>query len=376
MRFLTAISAVCAMFFITTTVANASHPGTITDIVAASGGEFDRDRNDFDILLNAVLAADLAGALADPDANLTVFAPNDRAFIRLAREFGYTRGGEAVAFDTIVAALTELAGDPIPLLRSILLYHTSADQKTLLDLQSEPIVMTGLTGATIVVARNRLLDNEPDVRDPRFVHGATDIQAQNGIVQVINRVLIPLDLANTDRDQLPTIATIVAGSGGHFDHDPKDFDILLQALIATDLVGAFENPSDDLTVFAPNDAAFIRTARNLGFHGFSEAGAFSFIVSALTDLGDGDPIPLLTSILQYHVAPEALTGKALLESEVVSTLLGGATFEVDPATRRLVDNDPSLRNARVLVGRSSIRAANGFINTISRVLIPVDLSTL
>ena len=64
------------------------HKPTITDIVVASGGVFDKNRNDFDILLNAVLAAGLEGALADPKADLTVFAPTDKAFIRLARDLG------------------------------------------------------------------------------------------------------------------------------------------------------------------------------------------------------------------------------------------------------------------------------------------------
>ena len=52
---------------------------TITDIVIQSGGEFDSNRQDFDILLNAVVTADLADALADPTAELTVFWSLDAA---------------------------------------------------------------------------------------------------------------------------------------------------------------------------------------------------------------------------------------------------------------------------------------------------------
>ena len=48
---------------------------TITELVAKSGGEFDRNTRDFDILLNAVLAAGLEDALAEPNADLTVFGP-------------------------------------------------------------------------------------------------------------------------------------------------------------------------------------------------------------------------------------------------------------------------------------------------------------
>ena len=70
-------------------------------IVAQSGGEFDSNRYDYDILLNAVLTVGLQGdlaPLADETANLTVFAPNDIGFIRLARDLGYA-GTDATSRD-------------------------------------------------------------------------------------------------------------------------------------------------------------------------------------------------------------------------------------------------------------------------------------
>ena len=80
-------------------LANPLHAGggTITDIVLESGGDFDEDRRDYDILLNAVVTADLAEALADPNAELTVFAPNDRAFVQLAKDLGYKGGYDEAA---------------------------------------------------------------------------------------------------------------------------------------------------------------------------------------------------------------------------------------------------------------------------------------
>ena len=52
---------ISACLALTATAATASsvQAATITEIVAASGGTFDSDNNDYDILLNAVLAADL-----------------------------------------------------------------------------------------------------------------------------------------------------------------------------------------------------------------------------------------------------------------------------------------------------------------------------
>jgi uncharacterized surface protein with fasciclin (FAS1) repeats len=353
-----------------------SYP-TIAGAVVASGGEFDQDVGDFDILLNAVITADLVAALDDPAADLTVFAPTDAAFIRLAREFGYAGNDEAGAFGAIVDTLTALgSGDPIPVLTDILLYHVSPEAKSLEEVLHTPIVDTLLDGATLMPIWNRLQDNDPDLQDGAFLRFATDIQASNGVVHAINHVLIPVDVDNVDTASLQTIAGIVSASGGTFDDNRGDFDILLNAVITANLVGALDNPADSLTVFAPTDAAFIRTASALGYAGQDESQAFQFIVAALTDLGGGDPVPLLTDILLYHVSPGELSVKGTLETEVVSTLLGDATIHPDPASRRLGDGEPTLRDPLILLKDGNIRASNGFINPISSVLIPVDLSTL
>lgn len=354
--------------------ASAGHnPPSITGIVAASGGEFDKNDHDFDILLNAVIAADLAGALDDPNADFTVFAPNDRSFIRLAQSLGYRGGNEGKAYAFIVAALTELSGgDPIPLLRNILLYHVSAGSKYVKEVSKSGGIDT-LLGATILPAKTTLLDNDPDLKDARFIEKRSNIKASNGIIHTITRVMLPLDILNPDKSSLPTITGLVAASGGVFDHNRDDYDILLNAVLAAGLADALNNPHDSLTVLAPNDKAFIKTARDLGYHGRDEAGAFGHIVTVLTELGGGDPIPLLTQILLYHVVPAAQTNKQILEADFVETLLGAGIYP-DSLKRTLGDNEPDLRDPFIYVFKlDNIRASNGFVQTIGRVLIPVDL---
>ncbi len=177
----------------------ASDNGTITDIVIErSGSGFDRDKRDYDILLTAVVAADLAGALADPDVELTLFAPNDKAFFRLARDLGYEGGyDEEAVWLFLVGALTDLGGgDPIPVLTDILLYHvTSGDVRPInliiSTLRWRPV--TTLLGATFQPFFFTLIDNDPDLRNPS-VTWPFNIKATNGRVHSINRVLIPLDL--------------------------------------------------------------------------------------------------------------------------------------------------------------------------------------
>jgi len=190
-----------AALFLAPTVASAQN--TIADIVvAASGGatagEFDNDSSDYDMLLTALQTANLVGAVADPQAELTVFAPNDRAFIRLARDLGYEGNDESDAWDFLVGALTTLGnGDPIPVLTDVLLYHVVGQRISAFGVILRSIfrvdIDTLLTGATIRPRFFRLRDNDPDLRDPRL-RSPINLNASNGIIHGINRVLIPIDL--------------------------------------------------------------------------------------------------------------------------------------------------------------------------------------
>ncbi len=166
-----------------------------------------------------------------------------------------------------------------------------------------------------------------------------------------------------------TITDIVAASGGTFDKNRRDYDILLNAVLAADLAETLATPGLDVTVWAPNDAAFIRTARDLGYTGSSEKGAFDFIVGALTQLGGGDPIPLLTTILTYHVTPKARGVFSVLTTRTFPTLQGGTIVRHGFT---LQDKDPDLRDPNLTLPLQ-VRASNGIIHTIDRVLIPADI---
>ena len=144
----------------------------------------------------AVTAAGLVDTLASP-GNFTVFAPTDDAFISLAADLGFRGSDEAGAFGFIVDALTLLSGggDPIPLLTDILLYHVAGEGLQFSQITADGQVTT-LQGGTFTVDGDTLLDGDPDLADPTLI--ATDIQASNGVAQVIDRVLIPLDVLQSD----------------------------------------------------------------------------------------------------------------------------------------------------------------------------------
>ena len=333
---------------------------TILDLVLNTSGAsgFDANAGDFDILREAVLAANLAGALGDTEADLSVFAPTDGAFIQLARDFGadIQDGDEAGALNAIIAAANGLAGSEeagLQLITDILLYHVSPGAKNLATLQSGGDIAT-LNGATLTVEGLTVLDLEPDLADPMIV--LQDVATGNGVVQAIDRVLLPLDVPGNE-----TIVSVAA-------NDDR-FDILVKAVVAAGLADTLAEGSD-LTVFAPTDAAFAALAHDFGYTGApnDDDAVFAFLVEALTELGGGDPIPTLTNILLYHVSPGAKTAAEVDALDLVPNLLEA---DLGSEGSELTDIATKFANANIVL--EDVPAGDNLIQAIDRVMLPIDL---
>ncbi|MEL6980396.1 MAG: fasciclin domain-containing protein [Pseudomonadota bacterium] len=362
-------------------IAEANRPTeTIAEIASANG--------DFDILVKALaLTAELGdsillGAAANPDADLTVFAPTDKAFISLAEEFGFDGRDEDEAFDALVAGLTDLTGSTeaaVAVLNDVLSYHVSAGEKAFGDIRKEGDVETLLVvdgeAQSFGVRGTQLIDADKGLDNPEVV--APNVQAANGTIQVIDEVLIPIDLSGLiEEANKPTIAEIASTSG--------DFDILVKALALTAelgdsiLLGAAANRDADLTVFAPTDAAFLSLAEEFGFDGSDEDEAFDALVAGLTELTGSTEaaVSALNDVLSYHVSAGEKTFREIREEGSVETLLvvDGEAQSFDVKGRNLIDADDGLEDPQV-VGRN-VEAANGKIQVIDEVLIPIDLSGL
>jgi len=194
----------------------------------------------------------------------------------------------------------------------------------------------------------------------------------SGLLAACCFVLAPATAQNTIADKV--VAASGGATAGTFDQNANDYDILLTALNTAGLTGAVADPNASLTVFAPNDAAFVRLARDLGFTGTGEQAAWQFLVQALTTLGGGNPIPVLQDVLKYHVAPQRISVFGVILRSIlgqdIPTLVAGATIQ--PFFFVLVDNEPDLVNPRVRLPLN-LSASNGIIHTIDRVLLPVNL---
>jgi uncharacterized surface protein with fasciclin (FAS1) repeats len=348
--------------------------GSIADQLAESGSGFDGNGQDFDILNAALDAAGLTGTLDNGSLDLTLFAPTDAAFIRLARDLGYAGQQEAGAFDQIVSALTSLSpdGNPVPLLTEILTYHVVDGSLTARQIATAETLQT-LSGEAIAPFGKTLVDLDPTLPDARIISARADLEASNGTIQAIDRVLLPLDVPEAPGRTVtaPTVAELVAASGEGFDANGHDFDILQAALTVTGLDAALDDGAGLLTLLAPTDAGFIRLAQRLGFEGEDEAGALDAVVDALTGLAGGDPLPLLTDILSYHVVEGRFSRQQLAAEGRLETLAGE---EIGVTISRIRDAEPAYEVR--FEGPGNQLASNGALHAINEVLLPVNLDVL
>ncbi len=326
----------------------APEPEPVTQSIAAIAA----GNGNFDILVAALDVAGLTDTFANP-GDFTVFAPTDEAFTILARDtFGIDTTGLSET-DIAVALVNELG---VPTLTNVLLYHVSAGSSTVEDIQSQGSVETLLGGASFGVEGDTLSDADPDVEDPELVAGLTDIQATNGVIHVIDRVLLPVDVAEVTPQ--PTIADIALGN--------DNFEALVGALVATGLVDLFTDPANDFTVFAPTDDAFRALAEELGIDtsGIADAELPTALVSALG-------ADLVRDVLLYHVQAGGQSLAQLQEGRLVETALPGGQLVVEGDTLR--DTDPGRADPNFVDGLTDLEAVNGEVHVIDAVLLPLDI---
>jgi uncharacterized surface protein with fasciclin (FAS1) repeats len=256
----------------------------------------------FNTLVTALGAAELVGTLQG-EGPFTVFAPTDEAFAKLPA-------------GTVEALLND-----VPTLTNILLYHVVPGKV----MASAVVNLDAANTASGERLQIRMMDNKVMVNDAQVV--ITDIEASNGVIHVVDSVILP-------PQKMASIVDIANEDGR--------FKTLLTALDAADLVDTLSD-GGPFTVFAPTDDAFAKLP----------AGT----VEAL--LGD---IPTLKSILLYHVVP----GK-LMASDVVA-LNSATTVNGQDLMIGIMGDGVMLNEAKVLI--TDIEASNGVIHVIDAVVLP------
>jgi|RhiMethySRZTD1v2_1073278.scaffolds.fasta_scaffold245365_4 uncharacterized surface protein with fasciclin (FAS1) repeats len=162
--------------------------GSIVDVAvgASGGGTPDGNPYDYDLLVQAVTATGLAPVLDDESKRFTVFAPNDRAFMRLVADLsGSYPQSEKAALDAVLATFS------VDEIKNVLLYHVVAGKQLgpLQVLLARSLTMAN--GGTVQPRGISLRDETPALRDPKLVLSGINIRATNGVIHTIDRVLVP-----------------------------------------------------------------------------------------------------------------------------------------------------------------------------------------
>lgn len=166
----------------TTTAAEATETTESTEAMGDTIVDVASANEDFSTLVAAVQAADLVDALADPDATLTVFAPTNAAFEAALAELGLTAEELLADTETLTAILT---------------YHVLGEEVTSGDLAAagtEEIPVTTLSGEELVV----IVGDAGDVTfaDQSATVTSADVEASNGVIHVIDAVLLPPSMSS------------------------------------------------------------------------------------------------------------------------------------------------------------------------------------
>lgn len=284
-------------------------PQPITTIFDAA-----QSSDDFTTLVAALEATGLDETLDDATNSYTVFAPTDAAFALL---------GE----DKINALLADTDK-----LSSILTYHVlsgSVDAQTAISLAGTTVATVNGQNIALSLNGDTLLVNTSTVT-------MTDIETDNGIIHVIDAVLMPKEVSET----APTKNIVETAQ------QAGNFSTLLTALDVAGLTAALSDNSKEYTVFAPTDAAF-------------EAVGSKMINTLLANPD------VLGNILKQHVLTGSIDSVTAmsLNGQSAETLLGNTL----PISINADTNILMFGGANVVI--TDIKTTNGIVHVIDSVIV-------
>lgn len=262
------------------------------------------DAGQFTILIEAAQKAGLAEALSTTE-DITVFAPTDAAFKALLTELG------ASSLDDI----------PVADLTNILLYHVIGSRAMSTDLKSGYFPTLSKSAGNSISMYISVEGGVSINKNTKVT--AADIAAKNGVIHVVDKVILP-----------PSVVNIAL--------DNDNFSILVQAVVKAGLVDALSG-SGPFTVFAPTNAAFNALFAQLGISG----------IDALTA---DQLIPILT----YHVVSGNVLSTALSNGQVPT--LSGKALNVN------LSSGVKINDSEVVA--ANIQGSNGVVHVINKVLLP------
>ena len=290
---------VACLLFGTAPVQAESEPKDIVDTAVAAG--------DFETLVAAVKAAGLAETLKG-QGPFTVFAPTEEAF-------------KLLPSGTLESLLEPENKEQ---LKSILTYHVVAGRVSAREAFGLANAST-VSGQRLEIARS---GGKLRINDATIV--ATDVNCTNGVIHVIDRVLLP---------QQASIPAVAEQAG--------QFNTLLAAVSAAGLAEVLDGKGP-FTVFAPTDDAFNALPPD-----------------TVETLLKPENKQKLVDILKYHVVSGRVYSDQAAQASQAKTLLG-----------QLIETSVSADGLRIndsLVIQTDLETANGVIHVIDSVLLPTAM---
>ena len=304
------------------------------------------ETDDLSLLVEALLQAN-AGLveLLGTEGPFTVFAPDNHAFAALLDALGDDYHSLS-DFDT---------EEEKSLLVKVLTYHvvvgTAAFSTDLIAGQEIPTaqgesVKINITSGTVHI--EDATSNNATVSMP-------DVEASNGVVHIIDKVLLPQEVLDMLTPSIPNIVELASSV--------DDLSLLVEALIQAD-AGLVELLSSDgpFTVFAPTNDAFADLLNALGddYH-------------SLADFDTEEEKALLSKVLAYHVvAGAAVASNELTNHQELPTAQGESLFAI---INHGVDiRDKSGTDANVIAPDNI--ASNGIVHIVDKVLLPQEVLSI
>jgi uncharacterized surface protein with fasciclin (FAS1) repeats len=258
-------------------------------------------------LVDALKAADLVTTL-EGKGPFTVFAPTNDAFEALPY-----KGAELTYLLNNKDKLTE-----------VLEYHVTSGNITSGDLKNGEMIKMLMGGdVTVKINGTTVMINDAMVTTPNVI-------ASNGVVHIIDKVLIP---ENFTAPNIPALAA------------DANLSTLVTALQKAELVTAVSD--GPLTVFAPTNAAFAALPTGL-----------------LDKLLEPANLQALQQVLKYHVVSGEVVSSALKNGEKVPTL-EGSNLNIT-----ISGSEVDVNKAKVI--KADQFAVNGVVHVIDAVLVPPD----
>jgi transforming growth factor-beta-induced protein len=271
-------------------------PKSIVDIAASNSS--------FSTLVAALTKADLVTTLQG-NGPFTVFAPTNEAFDALLADLG-------------AASLDDLSAEA---LTPILLYHVVSGKVLSSDLSNGYVgTLSSGPGQTKVSLQ---VETAGIVLNGNSEVTSADIIGSNGVIHVIDKVLLP-----------PTVVDLAVNN--------PNFSILVEAVLKAELAETLRG-TGPFTVFAPTNDAFEALFTQLG-------------ISGIADLSKEQLVPIL---LYHAVSGNVLSGD--LTTGEVATLNGDITVNVGSSVSI---------NGTSNVVLANVQGSNGVVHVIDEVLLP------